>query len=158
MNEDSKMWRSVENLVHPIILKSLIKIGTSHERTCSLILEWGGADKSEPVRKLLPAGSATLVCRARVVEPTYPDAQPAGSATLVCRARIVEPTYSDAQRAQLNVYTREDLIADGSLSLKLKNEPILKLFTKIIWKSTSLKYLCRRIERSDFIFSDWDPK
>ena len=45
---------------------------------------------------------------------------PACSATLVCRVRIAEPTYSDAQRAQLNLYTREDRIANRSLPLKLK--------------------------------------
>ena len=54
----------------------------------------------DPVRKLLPACSATLVCR----------------------VRIVEPTYSDTQRAQLNLYTREDRIANGSLSLKLEQK------------------------------------
>ena len=73
---------------------------------------------------------------------------PACSATLVCRVRVVEPTYSDAQRAQLNLYTREDRIANGRLSLKLKNEPILKLLTKILWKSTSGKNLCKRIASS----------
>ena len=96
----------------PITLKISIDTGTPHDNACCLAFEWGGTDKMDPVWKLLPACLATLVCR----------------------VRIVEPTYSDAQRAQLNLYTREDHIANGSLSLKLKNEPILKLVTKIMWK------------------------
>ena len=99
-------------------------------------IRMGGTVKRDPVRKLLPTCSATLMCR----------------------VRIVEPTYSDAQRAQLNLYTREDRIANGCLSLKLKNKPILKLLTKIMSKSTSGKNLCKRIESSDFIFSDCAPK
>ena len=73
-------------------------IMTPHDNVCCLILEWGGTVKGDPVTMLLPACSATVVCR----------------------VRIVEPTYSDAQRAQLNLYTREDRIANRSLSLKVK--------------------------------------
>ena len=98
MNKDSKIRRSVENLLLPITLKLSIDPGTPHDNACCLIFGWGGTDKRDPVRKLLPACSATLVCR----------------------VRIVEPTYSDAQRAQLNLNTREDSIASGSLFLKLK--------------------------------------
>ena len=86
------MRRSVGNLVLPITLKLSIDAGTPHDNACCLILEWGGTVKRDPVRKLLPACSATLVCR----------------------VRIVEKTYSDSQRAQLNLYTREDRIANGS--------------------------------------------
>ena len=70
-----------------------------HGNACCLILEQGGTVKRDPVWKLLPACSATLVRR----------------------VQIVEPTYSDAQHAQLNLYTREDRIANVSLSLKIKN-------------------------------------
>ena len=133
MNKDSRMRRSVWNLVLPITLKLSIDTGTPHDNACCLIccrmlswtphdnaccmiccrmlsgtphdnaccliFGWGGTVKRDPVRKLLPACSATLVCR----------------------VQIVEPTYSDAQCAQLSLYTREDRIANGSLSLKLKN-------------------------------------
>ena len=109
--------------------------GTPHDSEWVLTIEWGGTDKIEPVLKL-----------------------PACSATLVCRVRVVDPTYSDAHHAQENLYTREAHIALGSLSLYEKNEPSLKLLTSTMLKSTFLKYLENKNKSSVLNFSDCCPK
>ena len=116
--------------------KSSKVTGTPHDSEWVLTIEWEGTDKIEPVLKLLP------VC----------------SATLVCRVRVVDPTYSDAHRAQLNLYTREAHIALRSLSLYEKNKPTLKLLTSTMLKSTFLKYLESKNKSSVFNFSDCCPK
>ena len=90
--------------------KSFKVTGTPYDSEWVLTIEWIGTDKIEPVLKLLPACSATFVCR----------------------VRVVDPTYSDAHRAQLNLYTREAHIALGSLSLYEKNEPTLRLLTSTV--------------------------
>ena len=92
---DCKIRRSIALDVEPIMQKSSKVTGTPHDSGWVLTIKWGGTDKIEPVLKLLPACSATLVCR----------------------VRMVDPTYSDAHCAQQNLYTREAHIALGSLSL-----------------------------------------
>ena len=69
---DSKKRRSIAQDVEPMRKSSKVT-GTPHDSEWVLTIEWGGTDKIETVLKLLPACSATLVCRVRVVDPTYPD-------------------------------------------------------------------------------------
>ena len=56
-----------------------------------------------------------------------------------------------------NLYTRESHISLGSLSLYEKKEPILKLLTYTMLKSTLLKYLGNKIKSSVLNFSDCCP-
>ena len=129
---DSKICRSIALDVEPIMRKSSKVTQTPHESPNHRMR----TDKIEPFRKLLPACSATLVCR----------------------VRVVDPTYSDAHRAQLNLYKREAHIALGSLSLYEKYEPTLKLLSSTMLKSTFLKYVESKNKSLVFNFSDCCPK
>ena len=73
------------------------------------MLLWDGLERGLLVRKLLPACSATLVAR----------------------ERVVEPTYSDVHRTQLNLYIRELRMPTGILSLYENKLPILKLLVRM---------------------------
>ena len=48
----------------------------------------------------------------------------------------------------------EDSIARGSLSLKLKNCPIVDLLREMIFKSTPVKYFFKISDTSNFNLSD----
>ena len=96
---DSKIRSSMALDVEPIIQKSSKVAGTPHDSEWVLTIEWDETDKTEPVPKLLPACSATYVCR----------------------VRVVDPMYSDAHHAQKKLYTRASHISLWSLSLYEKN-------------------------------------
>jgi len=101
--KDSSICRS-EMLLQEFSMEKLSKvIGESQLLACSYMLLLGGLVRILLVRKLLPACSATLVAR----------------------AREVEPTYSDAQCAQQYLYTRVLRMPLESLSLYEKKLPSL---------------------------------
>ena len=136
MCNDSRIRRSTTLSAEPSILKFSSFTELLHVSTWLRITEWGGLQRRDPVRKLLPACSATLVRR----------------------VRTVDPTYSDAQCAQLNWYTREDCMPLGRVSLNLNKVPMLKVFTNTILKFTLDTYLVSKWSNSDLSFSDWVPK
>ena len=116
--------------------KLLNDIGVSQDSAWSLILECTGLASARPVLKLTP------LC----------------SHTLASKWRVVIPTYADAHCAQLNLYTKDDCISAGSLSLYLKNEPIVKLEDNIMTGCISGKNFENKLQSSLFSLSECCPK
>ena len=71
------------------------------------------------------------------------------------RHRILDPMYLDVQDCtQLNEYIILARKHTGMEPLQLKNDPIVKVFARIIYTSKCRKYLPNKISSSDFILMD----
>ena len=72
---------------------------------------------------------------------------------------MLDPIYSDVRDCtQLKEYTILARKHTGIESLQLKNDPIVKVFARIIFTSKCGKYLPNKISSSDLISMDWWPK
>ena len=137
---DSKIHRSMGQIHRSPIMQISSKVtGTPHDSEWVLTIEWGGTDKRKPVLKLLPACSATLVCRVRVVDTTYSDAHRTCTSNFIyersaCTLPFRKPVFIWKKRG----------------NFKAINEHYVEIYV--------LKYLESKNNSSVFNFSDCCPK